>query len=311
MTRWYEPGNRKVTTAEHDRFIYEQYQELFALCQALPGPGSTKMIYCINVIHGGFTIGLLSFFVWRYSRTHFHTVMHLIKKSFSLPAAIAIYGLSLGIARVNESLPALVYALLTGLNAATVGIIALAAVQLSQKAITDKVTRILVFLGGTAGMLYNALWYFPILMFAGGATTVIWDYRWVQKVLRRLKPKAENAVQEDPETPFSQAELQVHTPAHMRSNPTRSTQAAQMAASGEEVGEPMEDEERRVPASLTIRVFSWKFGIMVIASFFVTFIIIMTLRGVLNDPPRGLSLFANLYLAGMCLPLGSAPRVPH
>lgn len=45
----------------------KQYKELFALCQALPGPGSTKMLYCINVIRCGIFAGLLSFFVWRYS----------------------------------------------------------------------------------------------------------------------------------------------------------------------------------------------------------------------------------------------------
>jgi chromate transport protein ChrA len=56
-----------------------------------------------------------------------------------------------------------VYALLSGLNAATVWIIALAAVELLNKAITDKLTRILVFLTAAAGMLYNALSYFQSL----------------------------------------------------------------------------------------------------------------------------------------------------
>lgn len=45
-----------------------QYQELFALCQALPGPGSTKMLYAINVEHYGFWLGLLAFFIWRYGK---------------------------------------------------------------------------------------------------------------------------------------------------------------------------------------------------------------------------------------------------
>lgn len=70
-----------------------------------------------------------------------------------------MYGLSLGVSRIGDTLPAPAYALLTGLNAATVGIIALAAVQLAQKAITDKLSRGLVFLGGVGGMLYTALWY--------------------------------------------------------------------------------------------------------------------------------------------------------
>jgi len=40
-----------------------------------------------------------------------------------------MYALSLGIQRIGEQLPDIVYALLSGLNASTVGIIALAAVQ--------------------------------------------------------------------------------------------------------------------------------------------------------------------------------------
>ena len=84
-----------------------------------------------------------------------------------------MYALSLGVQRIDEILPAQVYALLSGLNASTVGIIALAAVQLAEKAIKDKLTRILVILGACAGFCYNALWYFPLLMLLGGLATVI------------------------------------------------------------------------------------------------------------------------------------------
>ena len=40
-----------------------------------------------------------------------------------------MYGLSLGIGEIDDVLPRIVYALLSGLNASTVGIIALSAVQ--------------------------------------------------------------------------------------------------------------------------------------------------------------------------------------
>ena len=39
---------------------------MFALCQALPGPGSTKLLYAINLIRSGFAIAISSFFVWRF-----------------------------------------------------------------------------------------------------------------------------------------------------------------------------------------------------------------------------------------------------
>lgn len=43
----------------------EQYQELFSICQAFSGPGSTKMHYCINLIRGGFLPAALCFLIWR------------------------------------------------------------------------------------------------------------------------------------------------------------------------------------------------------------------------------------------------------
>lgn len=98
-----------------------------------------------------------------------------------------MYVLSLGMSNVGDNLPAPAYALLSGLNAATVGVIALAAVQLSQKTITDKVSRILVFLGATAGMLYNALWFFPVLIFLAGPVTIVWDLRILHSIFSRAQ----------------------------------------------------------------------------------------------------------------------------
>jgi chromate transport protein ChrA len=58
---------------------------------------------------------------------------------WALPGAIII-GLSLGVQRINKHVPNPVYALHFGVNAATVGIIALVAVRLARKAIiTDPV----------------------------------------------------------------------------------------------------------------------------------------------------------------------------
>lgn len=104
----------------------------------------------------------------------------------SLPGAIGMYALSVGVQNIGESLPLPVYALLSGLNASTVGIIALAAVQLAEKAIRDKMTRILVIFGACAGLCYNALWYFPSMMIFGGLATVIWD-GWMAQHMRKLK----------------------------------------------------------------------------------------------------------------------------
>jgi hypothetical protein len=52
---------------------------------------------------------------------------------YSLPGALGMFLLSIGVGKIGETLPNPVYALLSGLNASTVGIIALAAVQVSQE----------------------------------------------------------------------------------------------------------------------------------------------------------------------------------
>lgn len=118
---------------------------------------------------------------------HSRRVFYLLDiESCSLPGAVGMYGLSLGVQKIGESLPLPVYALLSGLNASIVGIIALAAVQLAGKAIRDKLTRIQVLFGACAGVCYNALWYFPILMLAGGLASVVWD-GWMAQRVRKLK----------------------------------------------------------------------------------------------------------------------------
>lgn len=187
---------------------------------------------------------------------------------------------------------------MTGLNAATVGIVALAAVRLSQKAVTDRLTRILVFLGATAGMLYKALWYFPILMFAGGMATIVWDSSWGQRLLRRPKPNIEDG--RGSEGPAGATELResASSISIIRRNPSGSSQPRRTSV-GNDANIPIELEERTVPASMEMRIFSWSFGVMVLVGFFVTFAVTMILRGVLKNRPRGFNLFANLYLAGM------------
>lgn len=241
-----------------------------------------------------------------------------------MPAAIGAYGLAVGISEVNERLPDPVYALLSGLNAATVGIIVLAAVQLSQKAITDKLSRILVFFGATAGMLYNTLWYFPVLMVVGGSSTIIWDYRWLQNSVRRFRtaPRSEPVTVQDVEASESATELRETSTAetseqrrktpslrsgeHADITPQSASNNAQLT--GKDGLHRHEEQERVVPDALQMRVFSWKFGVTIIACFFITFIVIMTLRGALSNRPRGFSLFANMYLAGTII-FGGGPVV--
>ncbi|CAI6099900.1 unnamed protein product [Clonostachys chloroleuca] len=266
----------------HDKFVSkltwideQLYQELFSISQALSGPASTKMLYCINLIQGGLFGALLALFIW------------------SLPGALGMFGLSIGVSNIGESLPRAVYALLSGLNAATVGIIALAAVELSNKAITDKLSRIIVFLTAASGMLYNALWYFPVLLFAAGCATITYDYRWLHRpvqAVKKLIPKRRRTAPTEEENTASEE-----------------TNASSTVHHGQERYPTRESEPRIIPHGHRLD-FSWKSGTAIIAAFFVTFIAVMVLRGVLYNPPLLFQLFANLYLAGTII-FGGGPVV--
>lgn len=117
-----------------------------------------------------------------------------------------MYALSLGVQNISRTLPDPVYALLSGLNASTVGIVALAAVQLAEKAINDRLSRILVIFGACAGLCYNALWYFPVLMLSGGFATAFWD-GWGSQQIRRMKMAWRNRHNQPQEPEASSADV--------------------------------------------------------------------------------------------------------
>ncbi|KXX75578.1 Chromate transport protein [Madurella mycetomatis] len=316
---------------------FKIYQELFSVCQAFSGPGSTKMHYCINLIHDGFLPAVLGFLFW------------------SLPGALGMFGLAIGISNVGETLPRVVYALLSGLNAATVGIIALAGVQLAQKAITDQLTRLLVFLGAAAGLLYNALWYFPVLMLIAGTIAVVHDFRWLHgpvKAVAGLPRRLMGRRRKDRETGAERGqgqELEDITPeqqpapeppepaiarpaaaassiksAHSTSSNTRnrlpittadlpppshhpSPPATPTASSPTAAAPAASVSPRTIPASHRLPL-SWKSGLALIVLFLASFVVVLVLRGILPHPPLPYRLFANLYLAGTII-FGGGPVV--
>ncbi|EGD85605.1 hypothetical protein H112_06515 [Trichophyton rubrum D6] len=285
-----------------EKWVDEQtYQELFAICQGLPGPASTKLLFCIALLHAGFIPALLVFFLW------------------CLPGAIGMYAFSLGVQRIGETLPEPVYALLSGLNSSTVGIIALAAVQLAEKAIKDKLTRILVTLGACAGLCYNALWYFPLLMAVGGLATVVWD-GWLHQKIRgfRLNRKRRNTHPEAAEETAVPPSLQTRD------------QQAHGNSSGPEDNTQMRPRRTNVPGGSNIQhdqaglltnpnqsveddnlqkhVIRLRVGIIITVLFFASFIAVLVARGVLRTPPLALDLFASMYLAGTVI-FGGGPVV--
>src|SRR3569833_2882540 len=180
-----------------------------------------------------------------------------------------MYGLSVGVSNISSTLPRAAYALLSGLNAATVGSIALAAVELSEKAITDRVTRTLVFFGGAAGMLYNALWYFPLLMFVSGCVTVVHDYRWLR----------------DPVTTFtnifrrSERQSVVAEGVDMELPERRDGRPSELPITEDERGPTSPNKQHKNPQKYRLN-YSWKVGMVIIGAFLASFTVVMAFRGV-------------------------------
>ncbi|KAF9453051.1 hypothetical protein P691DRAFT_659566 [Macrolepiota fuliginosa MF-IS2] len=285
-------------------WIDEQtYQEVFALSQVLPGPASTKMLFAIVVMHAGYIPAAMVFLIW------------------SLPGAIAMYGLSLGVHQLSEVLPAPVYALLSGLNAATVGIIALAAVQLSRKAITDRLTRALVAFGGCAGLLYNALWYFPVLLVGASIATIMWDI-YIPQLLRYLQKRRVHKANLGDQEPVEEHEI-AGIPETSATPDERSIRSVQRRPGSRGSGKtipskapsPISDntnENRLQPSQPSMDVSAYGIsvgtGITLIVLFFILFAVLIALRSSLPHPPLPLALFNNMFLAGTII-FGGGPVV--
>ena len=302
-------GKNDDQSRQARKWVDEQtYQELFALCQSLPGPGSTKMGFCLALIHAGMLPAIFFFIIW------------------SLPGAVGMYGLSLGVQRIGDTLPGPVYGLLTGLNASTVGIVALAAVQLAKGAIKDKLTRLLVIMGACAGLCYNALWYFPILLVIGGAACVIWDcwlHQKVRKLGARLHRRKAGDMPDAEGDATSAVPLEDRNAAKSVTATQRRTAAASSGPADAPISTPTErgavdssqnnmniSRSRAEQPSMDMQAHAVpvKWGLCIIAAFFATFIIVLVVRGTLSAPPLPLDLFANMYLAGTII-FGGGPVV--
>jgi chromate transport protein ChrA len=265
------PGNKP--------WIDEQtYQELFSVCQALPGPASTKLLFNIAFLHAGFLPALLVFLLW------------------SLPGAAGMYALARGVAHIDPILPGPAYALLSGLNASTVGIIALAAVQLARKATTDGLSTLLLLVSACAGLCYSALWYYPLIMALAGCITVGWD-QWLRGKVGRATARVRRLWLGG----GRDEEAQVTD---------RASEARSYGATIEERRQDVEEMIRATPEEPTDshHRIPLKVGVSVIVLFLATFIALMVTRSVIDTQPLSFRLFTNMVLAGTII-FGGGPVV--
>ncbi|KAF9572943.1 hypothetical protein EC968_009249 [Mortierella alpina] len=135
----------------------QQFTELFAICQALPGPSSTELAYSLSLIRSGFLCSIFGFLLW------------------SLPGAVVMTVTGFFIGNISGDIPLWATRLEQGLASAAIGLVALAAYKMSTTLATDKLTRILALVAGSISALYSAPWLLPVMMIAGGLVSYIFD----------------------------------------------------------------------------------------------------------------------------------------
>jgi chromate transport protein ChrA len=141
---------------EEEKWISDQqFTELFAISQALPGPASSQLAYAITLITGGATKALFSFIWW------------------TLPGTIVMIGFAYGINTIGDDLPRWLLFVVNGLTSAAVGLVALAANKIGSKVLEDKFSVAVAALSVGLSINFKAYWLYPTLMIFGGVTSLI------------------------------------------------------------------------------------------------------------------------------------------
>ena len=176
------------------------------------------------------------------------------------------------------------------------------------------------------GMLYTALWYYPVLMLSAGATTLAWDMRWLQRpwnrccvMLRGLRTntQAEKATPSEIERGADAIDDPSWEGIDKPLPPIPDDSTGNSFSSEETVfhrpwpvAPPPTPEIRAKSASRTTSFssMSWQLGTSIIAVFLAVFALTITLHAVTAHPSRPFSLFSSLYLAGTII-FGGGPVV--
>jgi len=136
-------------------------------------------------------------------------------------------------------------------------------------------------------------------MAAAGILTVAHDLKLHQWLLRTLhirkptRPDPEGSLQ--PEIELTKLPSSSSTTPQLRriATPTPSSQPIIHAPVPEEMLKPAAGTDLPRLTSLT-----WKSGLAILLAFLVSFVVITVTRNAIKNPPRGLALFGNMYLAG-------------
>ncbi|KAF9906247.1 hypothetical protein EC991_000874 [Linnemannia zychae] len=127
----------------------DQFTELVAISQALPGPASAKV---------------------------------------ALPGAIVMTVAGTLIGGIKGGIPLWATRLEQGLASAAIGVVALAGYRMSTTLATDELTRSIALVAGSISALYSAPWLMPTVMVLGGIVSYISD-KYLAPLLSNWKAK--------------------------------------------------------------------------------------------------------------------------
>lgn len=190
------------------------------------------------------------------------------------------------------------------------------------------------------GMLYTALWYYPVIMGGAGLTTLTWDLRYPQRLFeiarttmtRRKRTEKEKDVEknkpgfEDLEADSGHDDSRSSTGIYKPLPPPPPAYSARDSTTSESTfhnPRPVPQPRTRytttpskhsfpptLPTTTTkdLSSMSWQLGSSIITFFLATFILTTTLNALLPHPPHAFSLYSSLYLAGTII-FGGGPVV--
>ncbi len=199
----------QVQTWRPDVLDDAAFASLFALTQCLPGPSSTQLAIALGILQGGVYGGLVAFACFSVVATTSMAVLGSI--------AHVSAGASLG-----PTMDATLTAINMGLGAAAVALVVKAALMLSTKLATERMTRSLnVFAAAVALLAPGTSWVLPTSLCAAGLVSASKSRNkalWARVGL--LDPAADNDEDEPPRAPSAAVRLppavatRLHASAH-------------------------------------------------------------------------------------------------
>lgn len=123
------------------------------MCSILPGPTSTQTIVAVGYKKGGPILALLTMLVWALPVLTLMTLLSFLYQFLN---------------RIHVSTDSLRF-----IGPMAVGFIAVAALRIGRKVVTDKLTLLLLVSSGILTWFFRQPWIFPLLLVLGGAASVI------------------------------------------------------------------------------------------------------------------------------------------